>query len=153
MRRIADALHSIAVTLWVGGMWTIGFVVAPVLFARLPERTLAGLIAGKFFTLAAYIGIACAAYLLIYRLARFGAGGLRHGIFWIVLLMLTLVLAGEFGVQPILASLKTQALPREVMESMLRDRFSTWHGVASVLYVIQSVLGLVLVLLQQRGLK
>lgn len=153
MQRIADALHSIAVTLWVGGMWAIGFVVAPVLFARLPERTLAGLIAGKFFTLVAYIGIACAVYLLLYRLARFGAAGLRHGVFWIVLLMLALVLAGEFGVQPILASLKTQALPREVMESVFRDRFSTWHGVASVLYVIQSVLGLVLVLLQHRGLK
>lgn len=153
MRSIADALHTIAVTLWVGGMWTIGFVVAPVLFARLPERTLAGLIAGKFFTLMAYIGIACAAYLLLYRLARFGAASLRQGFLWIVLLMLALVLAGEFGVQPILASLKAQALPREVMESVLRDRFSTWHGVASVLYVIQSVLGLALVMLQHRGLK
>lgn len=91
MRAIADALRAIAVTLWAGGMWTIGFVVAPVLFARLPERTLAGLIAGKLFTLVAYIGIACAVYLLLYRLARFGAASLRHGFFWIVLIMLALV--------------------------------------------------------------
>jgi hypothetical protein len=48
------------------------------------------------------------------------------------------VVAGQFGVQPILAGLKEQALPREVMESVFRDRFATWHGVASILYVIES---------------
>ena len=99
----------------------------------------------------AYVGIACAAYLLLFRLARFGGKCFRHGIFWIVLVMLGLTLAGEFAVQPILASLKHQALPKEVMESVFRDRFSTWHGVASVLYLIQSVLGLALVWLQGRG--
>jgi MFS family permease len=151
MKAIAEALQSVAVTLWVGGMWTIGFVVAPVLFSRLPERMLAGFIAGRLFTLVAYIGIACAVYLLCYRLARHGAASLRQGFFWTALLMLVLVLAGEFGVQPILASLKAQALPREVMESVFRDRFSTWHGVASVLYVIQSVLGLALVVQYRRG--
>lgn len=151
MRSLADALQSIAVTLWVGGMWTIGYVVAPVLFARLPERTLAGFVAGKLFTLLAWIGIGCALYLIVYRIGRFGAGCLRQGFFWVTLLMLAVVLAGEFGVQPILAGLKTQALPRDVMESLFRDRFATWHGVASVLFVIQSALGLALVMLQGRG--
>ncbi|HNN85277.1 MAG TPA: DUF4149 domain-containing protein, partial [Accumulibacter sp.] len=37
------------------------------------------------------------------------------------------------------------ALPREVMESVLRNRFATWHGVSSILYLVQSVLGLLLV--------
>ena len=64
--------------------------------------------------------------------------------------MLALTLAGEFGVQPILASLKDQALPASVMESVFRDRFAAWHGVASVLYLIQSVLGMVLVWLHAR---
>lgn len=150
MRSIADALQSMTATLWVGGLWVIGFVVAPVLFATLPDRALAGLLAGKFFSLIAWIGIACAVYLLIYRLARDGAGALRQGLFWTVLLMLVLTLAGEFGVQPVLAALKEQALPKQVMESVLRDRFATWHGVASGLYVIQSVLGAALVILLGR---
>jgi hypothetical protein len=34
---------------------------------------------------------------------------------------------------------------------VFRDRFMTWHGVASVLYVIQSLLGLFLVVLHGRG--
>ena len=151
MRSFADALQSITVTLWVGGQWAIGFIVAPLLFARLPDRALAGMLAGKLFTIVAFIGIACAAYQLLYRLMRFGAAGFRQGFFWVVLLMLLLILVGEFGVQPILESLKAQALPKEVMASVFRERFDTWHGVASVLYVIESVLGIALVVLQGKA--
>jgi hypothetical protein len=39
------------------------------------------------------------------------------------------------------------------MESALRDRFVAWHGVSSVVYLIQSLLGLLLVILQGRGLR
>lgn len=147
MRGITAALQSIVATLWVGGMWAVGFIVAPVLFATLPDRALAGLLAGKLFSLIAWTGIACAFYLIVYRLVRDGTAALRQGLFWIVLLMLVLTLGGEFGVQPVLAALKEQALPKQVMESVLRDRFATWHGVASGLYGIQSVLGAALVVL------
>jgi len=60
MRAIADALQAMAITLWIGGMWAIGFIVAPVLFARLGDRMLAGALAGKLFTLIGWIGIGCA---------------------------------------------------------------------------------------------
>ena len=56
------------------------------------------------------------------------------------------------GWQP-LAQLKADALPREVMESVLRDRFATWHGISSILYLVQSLLGLCLVVWSARGLK
>ena len=151
MKSFADALQSITVTLWVGSLWAVGYIVVPLLFARLPDRALAGMMAGKLFTLVAYVGIGCALYLLLYRLTRFGASALKQGFFWGVLLMLLLIFVGEFGVQPILASLKAQAWPREVMASVLRARFDTWHGVASGLYVIESVLGIVLVVLQGKG--
>jgi len=81
LRSLADALQSIAVTLWVGGMWAIGFIVTPLLFSRLPDRALAGLIAGKLFALVAWIGIACAVYLLVFRIARSGAACLKQGFF------------------------------------------------------------------------
>jgi len=151
MKAIAEALQSVCVTLWVGGMWAIGFIVAPLLFARLPDRALAGLIAGKLFTFIALIGIASAFYLIVFRLARYGAASLRQGFFWATVAMLALVIAGEFGVQPVMDSLRAQALPKQVMESVLRDRFMTWHGVASGLYVVQSLLGLVLVVLRGKG--
>jgi MFS family permease len=153
MRSIGDALHAIAVTIWAGGLWTVGFIVAPLLFSRVPDRMLAGLIAGKLLSVMAYVGIACGLYLLAFRFARFGASCLKQGFFWIAFLMLVLVVVGEFGVHPILDVLRAQALPREVMHSVLRERFDTWHGVASALYVIVSVLGVALVTLQNRSLK
>lgn len=151
MGRFAEALQSIAATLWVGAMWGIGYIAAPVLFSRLGDRALAGLIAGKLFSLMAWIGIGCAIYLLLFRIVRSGTGVFRQGVFWIVLLMLALVCAGEFGIQPIMAALKEEALPKQVMESVLRDRFAAWHGVSSVLYIIQSLLGAALVVLLGRS--
>ena len=151
MRTLTEAIYAIALTLWIGGLWAVGYLVAPTLFYTLADRALAGMVAGKLFTLIAYVGIACAVYLLLYRLVRFGGASFKHAIFWIVLLLLVLTLAGEFGVQPILASLKDQALPKGVMESVFRDRFAAWHGVASVLYLIQSVLGILLVWLHARS--
>ena len=105
MGRFAEALQSIAATLWVGAMWGIGYIVAPVLFSRLGDRALAGLIAGKLFSLIAWVGIGCAIYLLLFRMVRSGTGVFRQGVFWIALLMLALVCAGEFGIQPIMAAL------------------------------------------------
>jgi hypothetical protein len=151
MRTLTEAIYAIALTLWIGGLWAVGYLVAPTLFYTLADRALAGMVAGKLFTLIAYVGIACAVYLLLYRLVRFGGASFKHAIFWIVLVLLVLTLAGEFGVQPILASLKDQALPKGVMESVFRDRFAAWHGVASVLYLIQSVLGILLVWLHARS--
>jgi hypothetical protein len=67
--------------------------------------------------------------------------------------MLGLTAASQFGIHPLLAQLKADALPREVMESVMRDRFVTWHGIASILYLLQSLLGLLVVVGAGRGLK
>jgi hypothetical protein len=149
MKTLTEAIYAIALTLWIGGMWAIGYLVAPTLFYSV-DRGMAGALAGKLFTLIAYVGLGCAVYLLLFRLVRYGGASFKQGIFWIVLVLLLLILAGEFGVQPILGSLKNQALPKGVMESVFRDRFAAWHGVASVLYLIQSVLGILLVWLHAR---
>ncbi|MEK6663582.1 MAG: DUF4149 domain-containing protein, partial [Pseudomonadota bacterium] len=37
----------------------------------------------------------------------------------------------------------------EVMQSVVANRFARWHGIASILYVIQSLLGLMLVIKQR----
>ena len=150
VKSLAEAFYAIAITLWIGGLWAIGFMVAPTLFYSLHDRAMAGELAGKLFTMIAYTGIVCATYLSLYRLVRFGGACFRQGVFWIILVMLGLTVAGEFGVQPVLEGLKNQALPREVMASVFRDRFWTWHGVSNVLYLIESVLGATLVWLHAR---
>ena len=151
MARIAEGLQFLAVTAWVGALWSVGLMVAPTLFHFLQDRMLAGSIAGRLFTYTALVGLACGAYLLLFRLVRFGSHAFRQGFFWLTLGMVIVAAVGQFGVQPILAGLREQALPRQVMESVLRDRFAAWHGVASVLYIIECGLGAGLVLLQSRA--
>lgn len=146
----AAGLARVAVSLWVGGMWVVGYMVAPVLFATLPTRILAGHVAGKMFAWMAWIGLACAAWLLLYLAIRLKAGLPGSRLFWLVVAMALLVSAGHFGVTPVMEALKAEAWPREAMEAVTRDRFATWHGVASVLYLIQSVLGLLLVVEARR---
>ena len=145
MRRFWDGLAGVSLVLWIGGMWATGYIAAPVLFTSLGDKQLAGMLAGKLFGVIAWVGIAAATYLLIYRIARDGGGALKTLFFWVVALMLGLTLAGHFGIQPIMQGLKDQAMPLAVMQSVFADRFSRWHGVSSILYLIQSVLGLFLV--------
>ena len=151
MNRFADKLSFFAITLWVGGLWATGYLVARVLFVSLDDKILFGMLAGKMFTWIAYVGLGCSVYLLIHRLAVFGGSALKQGFFWAVLMMLLLTIAIHFGIQPILAGLKEQALPKEVMESMFRDRFARWHGISSIGYLIESLLGLVLVLAPRKS--
>ncbi len=153
MRRLSEALYLVLVTLWVGGMWAVGYLAAPVLFASLGDRQLAGVVAGKMFVPMGWLGLGCAAYLLIFLLFRRGGQFFRSAAFWLVLAMALLTAAGLFGIQPLLMQLKADALPRDIMESVLRDRFVAWHGISSILYLVQSLLGLWLVVWSGRGLK
>lgn len=138
-------LHLIVVTLWVGALWTTGLS-AYVLFDTLQDKQLAGSLAGRLFTIVSYIGMASAIILMIQRLLDYGTGALKQSFFWAVFAMLLLVLAGHFGIQPILAQLKASAMPADVMNSVFASRFKNWHGVASVAYLAECLLGFVLVL-------
>ncbi|MDP3539859.1 MAG: DUF4149 domain-containing protein [Azonexus sp.] len=153
MRKISEALYLASVTLWVGGLWAIGYITAPILFANLGDRQLAGMVAGKLFAMIGWIGLGSAAYLLAFLLVRWGGRAFKSAVFWLVVLMALLAAASQFGIQPLMVQLKADALPREVMESVLRDRFAAWHGISSILYLVQSVLGLWLVVSANKGLK
>lgn len=153
MRRFADASYLLTLTLWVGALWGIGYVAAPVLFASLDDRTLAGTLAGKMFSIVGWLGMGCGIYLLAFMLLRLGAGAMRRAIFWVVLLMLALTAAQLFGLQPLIAQLRSESVPRELAEAATKSRFATWHGVASVLYLLQSLLGVAAVLGATRGQK
>ena len=144
MHRFSDMLAKVALTMWVGGLWTIAMV-AWVLFQKLTDRQLAGNVAGTLFTIMDWVGMATGFYLLIHRSVREGTSVLRRGFFWLVLGMLLLTLGSYFGIQPIIEQLKAQAWPKAVMQSVFADRFARWHGISSVVYLVECVLGLVLV--------
>lgn len=135
--------EQVLITLWIGGLWVIGYVVAPVLFATLDDRMLAGMLAGKMFTVIAYIGLFAGVVLLAAE--RFRPQGARRWRLWVLIAMLVLVAIGEFVLQPQMAALKAAGLPKELSGS----QFAMLHGVASVLYLINSLLGLALLVVRR----
>ena len=153
MRRFAESAYMVMLTAWVGGMWAVGYLVAPVLFSSLGDRRLAGVVAGKLFEYMGWFGLAIAACVLLFLYFRWRLQVVRRSVFWLVLATAALVAVGLFGIQPLMVQMKADAWPRDVMESVLRDRFRTWHGVSSVLYLIQSLLGAWLVIWSGRGLR
>jgi hypothetical protein len=149
MTRLADALHALAVTIWAGALWAVGLLVVPTLFDALPDRLVAGPLSARLFLYVSVLGLGCAAYLLLFRLLRFGGSALRQGFFWVVMALALLTVAGQFGAQALLSVARGQELAHQFIAGVLRDRTAAWHGVASVLYLVQSALAGAMVLLQQ----
>lgn len=130
--------ERILLTLWVGGLWAIGYIAAPTLFSILDDKALAGSLAGQMFHIISYIGLVCGTLLVI---SVFQKSRLQWQ-FWILLLMLVLVASSEFILQPMMADLKAQGL---LEGSPTKKQFGILHGVASTIYLFVSLCGLSLV--------
>ena len=132
--------ERILLTLWVGALWVTGFMMAPLLFAELDDRALAGTIAGSLFTLTSYVGLLCGSVLLLLNAVSFRSLNWRAVV---IAGMLLLVVVGQFVITPLVADLRVQGLTDSA-------RFGQLHGLASILFLATSVLGLVLVAVGQK---
>jgi len=132
-----QAVERTLLTFWIGGLWTTGFVVAPLLFAELDDRALAGTLAGAIFGVMSYAGLACGVSLLLINWLR----ERRRFIAWptfVIVAMLVLTACGEFVLAPWIAGLRVAGLTESA-------RFAQAHGLASGVFLVNCVLGLVLV--------
>lgn len=146
MKNLTNHLSAIALILWVGGLWVIGYLAVPTLFYSQPDRQLAGMLAGKMFEILGYVGIVCGLYLLLHRWMEVGKQVSRDISAWLVIAMLLITLVTLFYIQPLMADMKSQVLPLDVMQSTFAGQFKMWHGISSVLYLIESLLGAWLVI-------
>ncbi|HET7831609.1 MAG TPA: DUF4149 domain-containing protein [Gallionella sp.] len=146
MKTISHHLASLATAAWAGGLWAIGYLAVPILFRAQPDKQLAGMLAGHMFTWLGVLGMVCGAYLLLQHLGVSGRAALRQRAFWVVAMMLLITLVQQFVIQPIMADLKAQALPLDVMHSVLAGQFKMLHGVSSIAYLLESLLGAFLVI-------
>jgi hypothetical protein len=151
MKELSHHLATLLITAWVGGLWAVGYLAVPVLFYAQPDRQLAGILAGQMFSLVAYLGMICGVYLLIYHISTSGRTAFRQTLFWVVAAMFLISLIFQCGIQPVMADLKAQALPLDVMHSAFADRFKMLHGISSIIYLIQSLLGVFLVIKSRRA--
>lgn len=138
-------LAPIITTFWVGSLWMAG-ISASILFDTIADRQLAGAVAGHLFTMVSYIGIASGLYLLTQHFIERKIRNFNQGYCWIICAMLLLIFVGQYGIQPLLAKLKADALPNDVMSSPYTSQFSMWHGIAGIIYLVECLLGIALVL-------
>lgn len=132
---------------WVGSLLTIGYAVAPVLFRTL-ERMTAGSVAAQLFRIEAILGVVCGVLLLALsnQQVRRGSSEYRR-VRWIVAAMVVCVLVGYFALQPFMNALRVAAMDAgtDIANSPYASRFGMLHGVSSVFYLVESVLGLMLI--------
>ena len=144
----AQRIFILIAGLWVGSLLSAGYLVAPAIFSTMTDRQAAGMVAGSIFRLEAYlsvivcIGLMVLANLLVNR----GLNQFRI-IRWLLLAMLLCSLAATLILIPWMNALRDNALAEgmPVMLSPSATLFGQLHGVSSVLYLLQSILGVYLV--------
>lgn len=141
---IVPAFERVLLTLWIGGMWTTGLVVAPTLFKNY-ERVLAGDIAGRLFSMLSLMGMVCVVLLLASCIMRARRAVWRDWRAGVVLFMLAIILIGEFGVAARMRELK-ELLAASPGASASMQEFQWLHRNASLLFLVNSALGLLLVI-------
>jgi Domain of unknown function (DUF4149) len=123
---------------WAGSLWCVGFLVAPLLFAGLPSRELAGDAARLMFMGVEYLGLGCG--LLTMILMRMMSGrwladtGAR-----LVSIMLIFTVLSLLVLDPWLDRLR-------LTDGGSSHAFAWAHGVASAVYLLLCLLALWLVL-------
>ena len=120
---------------WIGALWTICGLVAPTLFAILDDRRLAGQIAGTFFGVIAWAGLAAAILILVAR--RFGGRLRDHRLAWWVAAAALLPLASELVLTPLMDAARA---------SGDMARFGALHGVSAALFAGACLAGIGVVL-------
>lgn len=121
--------RRLLLALWAGALVTVGALVAPTLFAILPDRHMAGFIAGELFrrlTLGSFV-VALALVLL----GGAGAAG-RPARRFLPLVPAALLALSEYGVRPLLEAARAGA-------GAGSPAFVAWHGVSTLLYLAATV--------------
>ncbi|AXF15071.1 DUF4149 domain-containing protein [Paraburkholderia caledonica] len=140
-------IFRLLTVVWVGSLLTIGYAVAPVLFTSL-DRTTAGAVAAQLFRIEGVLGAVCGILLLgLANLVIRRGGNAYRRLRWLVTGMLLCVLVGYFALQPFMNAMRIAAVEAgtDVGHSAYAARFGMLHGISSLFYLIESLLGVVLI--------
>ena len=115
--------------LWAGSLWSVGLWVTPILFAVESDHRLAGVLAGRIFSIETYVGIAVAVLaLLLPGRTKFVWGYLAA----------VLLAVNEWAVRSVMVAARAHG-------SAAGLTFGAWHGVSAVIYVLACCAVLVLI--------
>ena len=138
-------LFMLIAGIWVGSLFTVGYLVVPTIFTALQDRQVAGMIAAAIFQVEAYLSVAVCLGLLIFAnlLIKRKVEHYRS-IRWITFVLLLSSLLTCFGLIPYMDALRQEALLLgiPVMASPSATLFGRLHAISSGLFLLQSLLGL-----------
>jgi hypothetical protein len=138
-------LRLLLAALWAGSVWAVSYLAAPSAFAVL-DSTGAGNVVGIMLTRLAWLSIVLAPLLALAVSRSIDLDAKRRR--WLYALagaMLACSLIVYLGLQPMMAAIREAAGPAGVRASPQWSTFAALHGVSQVLYLLESVLGAVLV--------
>lgn len=138
-------VQRIALTLWVGGMWCIGYLAVPLLFKNLNDRMLAGELAGKLFFGMYILSLVVLVMLTVLQAIKYRAlwwRNWRNAALAAAFLLVTLSLG---YLQPKMNALKAQRHQGSLTVLQFEQQFKPLHGISSALYLLISALGLAVV--------
>ncbi|NIE64957.1 DUF4149 domain-containing protein [Burkholderia sp. Ax-1719] len=140
---VPHRLFALLAMLWVGSQLTIGYAVAPVLFTSL-DRMSAGALAAQLFRIEGMIGLVCGVLLLVLAnvFVRRGEVGYRR-LRWLLVGMLLCVVIGYYALQPFMNAMRMNAMQAgvDIAHSAYASRFGMLHGISSLFYLVESLLG------------
>ncbi len=148
MSAASQYLERLLLTVWIGATWTVGYLVAPLLFQLLDDRMLAGQLMGEMFGWVHIIGAVCGGLLLLIAGSHFGRRALYAWQIWVLVVMLLLIAIIELSIRPQMVEMKAQGL---FSNAQLAAEFGRLHGISSVCYLVNSLLGLLLIMTGVRG--
>jgi len=146
MSRLVPNLRLLLAALWAGSVWAVSYLAAPSAFAVL-DSTQAGNVVAVMLTREAWLAIALAVLLALLMARSTDLDAKRRRWLWICIGgMLACSLAVYLGLQPAMAAIREAAGPSGVRASPQWGTFAALHGVSQLLYLIETVLGAVLVI-------
>lgn len=119
-----DRIALMVAAFWWGSLSTIGFLVVPMLFARLGSPAVAGNMAGQLFAAQTWVALACGLVLLVHFRAQAGErmdAAARTITGWVITALL-LALLQQYAVAP---------------RILARENLRLWHSLGSAMYLGQ----------------
>ncbi|HKO04095.1 MAG TPA: DUF4149 domain-containing protein [Candidatus Acidoferrales bacterium] len=156
MTTIVRFVQIFSLGTWVGAGLFVTLVVAQGAFRQLPTPDLAGAVVGYTLTRLNVMGIVAGVVFLFTAAALGGAANVTRPAALLVVLMMALTAASQFGVTPRMEGLRKEmaaahgsiaATPRE---DPVRQSFGRLHGVSASLELATLVIGLAALFLTVR---
>lgn len=130
-------LKRLVLTVWLGMIFSVGYLVAPVLFETLSDPALAGLLAGKMFAAVAWVSLAAGPAMAVLTILTSARSRRRSTKLACIASMMACMWAIHWILRPMMEAAR---LP----DGSPGADFMFMHGMSALVYVLASVLGLVL---------